>query len=242
MRLEKKLARLQARYGFTIFHAKDFKPSASGVRSGEFSYWTDDKCDQLIADLTQLVRSTLTQGITISLSHGRYMNEYRAPPIPKKMNLDSQYGACFRACLGQLLILMSERGNRDRMNVVFEGGHRNVKDCERIFNDVKRQWTRRGIDVLDTFSVGNKSDCMPLMLGDFLAAGRSLLKSRTEDGTINIVDYILPSVTGNRSAPKGSIAILELAPDALKNLKVGYELNRQKAAEQWRARKSAKRA
>jgi hypothetical protein len=28
----------------------------------------------------------------------------------------------------------------------------------------------------------------------------------------------------------------------LKNLKVGYELNRQKAAEQWRARKSAKRA
>jgi hypothetical protein len=107
MRLEKKLARLQARYGFTIFHATDFKPSVSGVRSGEFSYWTDDKCDQLIADLTQLVRSTFTQGITISLSHGRYMNEYRAPPIPKKMNLDSQYGACFRACLGQLLILMS---------------------------------------------------------------------------------------------------------------------------------------
>jgi hypothetical protein len=106
MRFEKNLSRLQERDGFNIFHAKNFK-----ARSGEFSGWSDDKCDQLVVDLLELVRN-LTQGITVALSRVRYLNEYRAPPIPKKMNLDSQYGACFRVCLAQLLKLGGERKPR----------------------------------------------------------------------------------------------------------------------------------
>ena len=82
-RFEKELAKIQARENFSIFHAKEFK-----ARSGEFSQWSDDKCNRLIAKLTDLVRLTLTEGLAVSLSRERYLAEYRAPPIPKKMKLD----------------------------------------------------------------------------------------------------------------------------------------------------------
>ncbi len=232
---EKKLARIQAKYGFKIFHAKDFKP-----RVREFSGWSDDKCDQLVADLSDLVRNNLTQGITISLTHDRYVNEYLAEPISKKMHRDSQYGACFRACLAQLLILMEERGNRDRMHVVFERGHPNVWDCERIFNDIKSRMRRAGDDVLGSFTVETKLNCAPLMVADFLAAAHSILKTRLASGTINREDYVMPPSV--KQIPKGAIAMLELAPDALKALKIGFEQERQRGIDQWRARKAAKKA
>ena len=40
----------------------------------------------LISDLTNLVRDNLALGLTVALPHDRYMNEYRAPPIPSKMH------------------------------------------------------------------------------------------------------------------------------------------------------------
>jgi hypothetical protein len=163
MRFEKKLARIQSKYGFRVFHAKEFKS-----RSGEFSGWDDAKCDGLIADMMELVRSTLTEGITTALSRDRYLNEYRAPPIPKKFHFDSQYGACFRICLARLLGLMEARGNRDRINFVLERGDPHAFDCERIFNDIKTRWKRLGRDVLGAFSLAAKSDCMPLMVADLL--------------------------------------------------------------------------
>lgn len=232
-RFEQKLARLQARDGFRIFHAKDFK-----ARVGEFSGWSDDKCDRLIADLMTLVRD-LAQGFTVALSRDRYLNEYRAPPIPRKMTLDSQYGACFRVCLAQLLKLMEARRNRDRVSVVIEGGHRNVGDCLRIFNEIKSRWRQLGIDVLGSITIENKNDCLPLMVADLLAAAHSMLRTGVERETIRPEDFILPVVHG-QSATNGQIAILDLAPSALKDLKVGFELERQKAVELWRARKITK--
>jgi hypothetical protein len=100
---ERKLSRLQKRDGFTIFHAKDFK-----AKAGEFNGWSDEKCLRLLTELAHLVRDHLTEGMTIALERERYLNEYRAPPIPKKMTLDSQYGVCFRACLYQLISIMEK--------------------------------------------------------------------------------------------------------------------------------------
>ncbi|HUK60917.1 MAG TPA: hypothetical protein VLV50_16940, partial [Stellaceae bacterium] len=100
-RFETKLGRIQQRDQFTIFHGKEFK-----AKSGEFAGWDDQKCMRLVTDLTELVKNNLTEGLVIHLERERFLNEYRAPPIPKKMNLDSQYGVCFRACLGHLLGMM----------------------------------------------------------------------------------------------------------------------------------------
>jgi len=93
-RFDKRLAKLQKRHGFSIFHSTEFK-----ARKGEFAGWTDEQSKALIDDLVALVRDKLTMGLACTLPHDRFMQEYRAPPIPKKMMLDSQYGACFRGCL-----------------------------------------------------------------------------------------------------------------------------------------------
>src|SRR5271155_3952435 len=95
---DRRLRALQRRDSFTVFHANEFKG-----KSGEFSGWSDTKCMNLINDLTELVRDNLTEGVTVHLEYERYMTEYRSPPIPREMSLDSQYGVCFRACMRQLL-------------------------------------------------------------------------------------------------------------------------------------------
>ena len=232
-RFDKKIRRLQERYGFTIFHAADFKS-----KSGEFSGWSDEKkCMRLISDLTDLVRNGLTEGLAVSLERERYLSEYRAPPIPKKMNLDSQYGVCFRACLAHLIDRMEERGFRDKMNVVIERGHKNVEDCRRIFNDIKDKYQRIGSNLLGSFTTEGKTDCLPLMLGDFLAASYSMM--RTSEPSLSLAETINQMPAAN---PKeGLLTFLELRPEALKNLKINFEKFRQLEIEEWRRRRDGKK-
>jgi hypothetical protein len=101
----RRLHGLQHRNGFTIFHATEFKN-----KTGEFAGWSDWKCLDLVHDLTVLVRDNLTEGVTIHLERLRYEEEYRKPPIPKRMSLDSQYGVCFRACMAHLIAIVLRDG------------------------------------------------------------------------------------------------------------------------------------
>lgn len=231
-RFEKKLAKIRAREGFSIFHAKDFK-----ARTGEFRGWSDVQCNRLIDKLKTLVERTLTQGLAVALTRDRYLIEYRAPPIPKKMNLDSQLGACFRACMAYLFEVMRERGYQDRLNVVMERGHTNVWDCERIFNDLRSHCKiLAGSDFLGEFSVRPKNDCPPLMVADMLAATYSMFRAAVEKGEMASPDFQAKPNT------KGRLAFLELQPNALKDLKDGFEALRQRKIEYWRAQRAAKSA
>ncbi len=112
-----KLTKIQRKFGFQVFHTEHFKR-----RAGEFSGWSDEKRAQLIDALIKLVRENLIAGISVHLERDRYLNEYRSEPFPKKLHKDSQYGVCFRGCLGALLSIMEDRGNKDILNVVMERG------------------------------------------------------------------------------------------------------------------------
>jgi hypothetical protein len=178
-RFDKKLARLQAQYGFQLFHAKEFD-----AKKGEFAGWSDAKCVALVTELGELARANLTEGLAIALEYDRYVNEYRTPPIPKKMNLDSQYGVCFRCCLGRLFDVMEERDHRDILDVVIESGHRNAGDCQRIFQDLKRRFERIGVHSLGTFDVASKAATPRLMIADFLASAHSKLRAARARGLV----------------------------------------------------------
>jgi hypothetical protein len=148
----RRLRFLQRRDGFTVFHATEFRN-----KRGEFAAWSDEKCMQLVHDLTELVRDNLTEGVTVYLERQRYLDEYRKPPIPKKMNLDSQYGVCFRACMAHIIAIIMADGKRHRLNVVVEDGHVNVGDTERIFKDMKLQVRNLfGVDLLGTHKIAKK--------------------------------------------------------------------------------------
>lgn len=148
----RRLRSLQRRDGFSVFHGNEFK-----AKSGEFSGWPDPKCMKLVEDLTTLVRDHLTEGLTVHLERERYLNEYRAPPVPKKMTLDSQYGVCFRACMRQVMEILWRDGKRHRLDVVIENGHNNVGDCERIFKDLKRRLERWSVGIAPFCSVRSAS-------------------------------------------------------------------------------------
>ena len=232
-RFEIRLARIQEKFGFKIFHAKDFK-----VPKGEFAGWGEAKAQALIWELTELVRDTLTDGMVVALEHARYASEYRAPPIPKKMSLDSQYGVCFRSCLSHLLDRMKERGYRDKLNIVMESGHKNVWDCGRIFDGLKKRFDQGGLPVLGTFTVQGKNDSPPLMVADFLAAFYSMLRAQYPGQS--------PDAYADRAPEPGSgeaqLTFLELLPDALRNLKLNFERLRQMEIDNWRAKRAARLA
>jgi hypothetical protein len=230
-RFEAKLGRLQARDNFSVFHGKDFK-----ARAKEFNGWSDDKGMRLISDLTELVRDNLTEGIAVHLERARYLTEYRAPPIPRKMALDSQYGVCFRSCMAHIFDVLGERGYRDKLHVVIERGHPNVWDCERIFNDMKDRWHRRGVDLMGSFTVETKQSCRPLMISDFLAGAYSMKRTLAAAGTLNYADIAPPPPPG-----EAGLTFLELQPDALRHLKENFETDRQQQIALWRARRDTRR-
>jgi hypothetical protein len=98
--LKRRLRVLQKSYGFTVFHATEFRSETD-----EFFGWSDIKCLRLVSDLTELVRDNLAEGVTVHLERHLYLDEYRKSPVPKKMNSDSQYGVCFRACMAHLIAI-----------------------------------------------------------------------------------------------------------------------------------------
>jgi hypothetical protein len=226
----RRLRGLQRRDGFQIFHVNEFK-----TKSGEFAGWPDSKCIKLVEDLTVLVRDHLTEGLTVHLERDRYLTEYRAAPIPRKMSLDSQYGVCFRACMRQVLAIVMEDGKNHRLDVVIEDGHANVNDCVRIFDDLKwrfRQW--RGIDLLGKITVAKKHQAPLLMAADFLASTYSMMRASEQAGGLDYAEEA-------PEPPKrqAGLTFLELLPDALQRLKEDFEANRQEAAAAWRARRLA---
>ncbi|MBN8990212.1 MAG: hypothetical protein J0H42_18355 [Rhizobiales bacterium] len=226
-RFDVKLARLQAQYGFRNFHAHEFD-----AKRNEFAGWSDRKCLDLVTDIGELARANLTEGMAVSLEHARYMGEYRAPPIPKKMLLDSQYGVCFRACLARLFDVMEARNHRDTVDVIVESGHKNAGDCQRIFNDLKRRFDHLGIPALGTFSTASKAAAPRLMIADFLASAHSKGRAAIARGEAD------PQVAAPLPAKiSGRLAFLELMPDALVNLKLGFEKVRDLEIAEWRARR-----
>jgi hypothetical protein len=230
-RFQTKLAKIQNRYNFSIFHGSDFKS-----KHGDFQGWSDEQCRQLIDKLTDLVRFTLTEGIATSLSRERYLSEYRAPPIPKKMNLDSQYGVCFRMCMARLFDVMAARGYQDRLHVVMEHGHRNVEDCGRIFKELRdHAKLLAGSDFLGNFSVLPKDQCPPLMVADMLAGSYSMFRASAAAGLLDPADFHPTAKT------RGRLSFLELRPDALRGLKDGFENMRERKIADWRARKAARK-
>jgi len=223
-RFQAKLDKIQKKYGFKIFHAKHFK-----AKAGEFAGWSDEKQSALIHDLVELVRKTLTGGLTVFLEHSRYINEYRAPPIPKKMHLDSQLGVCFRACMRHLIEIVENNNYRDRLNIVMERGHPNVFDCERILNELRENYKIAGRDFIGTFTVASKGQCAPLMVADMLGSVHSMARAAVSRGELDMSQFF--------SGPhrKGAhLAFLELTPDSLCGLKKGFEEFRRFKIAHWR--------
>jgi hypothetical protein len=122
------------------------------------------------------------------------------------------------------------------LDVVIEGGHKNVGDTVRIFEDMKvlvRQ--RLNMEVLRNIRVVKKQEAPPLMLADFMAYTYSRMRASKASGGL---DYDLEAPMAPRKREAG-LTHLELLPEALRGLKETFERERREAANAWRARRPA---
>src|SRR5208283_485100 len=87
---------LKARYGFRVFHAKEFKSL-----TGQFSGWSGEKCAAFLKDF-HASGADLMEGVTCAISNSAFEHEYRGGNAPRKLRLDSKYGLCFRNSLVHL--------------------------------------------------------------------------------------------------------------------------------------------
>jgi hypothetical protein len=172
--LLRRLHALQKEYGFTTFHATDFKR-----RKGDFRGWSRRKSSDLIGALARSVRDNLTEGLSITLPYKQYKEEYESTPFERGVPKFSQFGVCFEACLARAVEILRDLGGKHRLNVVVEQGHKNAGGAETIFKAMKKEFEEQGVHVLGNIDLQKKAQSEALMLADFQAHA-SLLSDRRE--------------------------------------------------------------
>jgi hypothetical protein len=172
--LLRRLHALQREYGFTTFHATDFRRRKSAFRG-----WTRQKCSDLIGALAKAIRAEICEILSITVTHAQYVAEYRdVPAVRGEMHL-SQYGICFEACLARAVEIVRGQAGRHRLNVELESGHKNAGAARAIFAAMKKELEARGVFLLGEVRLVKKADSEGLMFADYQAHA-SLLSDRRE--------------------------------------------------------------
>jgi hypothetical protein len=212
----RRLNNIRRTEGFRIFHATKFKAS-----KGEFEGWDDPKSMRLVNDLATLIQRTLTDGVLINLPYERYIDEYRQTPTPKGIDLDSQYGLCFRALMAHIVGIILEMGGKHKLHVVVERGHRNAKNTEKIFNEIKLTLKARGIELLGEWSLAAKEERDELMVADYLVHSYAMM---IRPGGSGIRGYANGAPEPKKS--DAGLTFLEFQPGSLKNIKSEMQRHR----------------
>jgi len=171
-RFPSEFALLKMSHGFNIFHAKEFK-----ARNGRFAGWWPERCLRLIFDLQNLIGNSDMDGVEFVLDNRDYDSYYRIGKRSNKLQLNSKYGLCFRQCLFYIVIFITKKFSRypiasvdeTSLNVVIEGGHKNVGSVTKIFDETKKEISRLGINLLGTITVATKDCSSELMIADMMA-------------------------------------------------------------------------
>lgn len=170
------LKRAQDRYGFTIFHATDFKNER-----GEFAGWSGNKMYDLLMEFGMLGFHHFTETFTVSLSHDVYRTGF-LDRKPNKMHRTSQYGICFMGVLDAMMRDVMARGRQHDLSVVVEKGHPNGPDTGRLFAERKKLLEEAGVRLLDSHKLATKLEDPLLQFADVTAHGHAMERREIKSG------------------------------------------------------------
>lgn len=229
-RCSRALARIQRQFGFTVFHATEFR-----ALRGEFEGWAAEKCFDLFMEFGQLGATHLTECFTVSLSYETYKTHFldRRPP---KMPRTSQYGICFMGILDNLMRTVMDHGRQSKLSVVLEDGHKNAGDTARLFADRKSRLDTAGIDLLRSHEFAKKT-CSPLLqLADISAHAHTHDKRAVKSGTAP--DF---SARSEQAPPPGQPGwtVSEITPEYLARIIDEYNSDRVAKRDAYLARRQA---
>jgi hypothetical protein len=208
---QRRLNVLKKKYGFSVFHAKEFKQ-----KSGQFKGWSDEKCRALFSEFHE-AGANLMEAANSILTNADFAKEYRGGDRPRKLRLDTAYGLCFRNCLTYLVLEATRRFGHHKkfeqtsLHVVMEGGHKNRGDAERIFFEMKKELAVLGSVMLKTITFASKDECDPLMMADLLAHTAFMVERRE--------GFTMPQPDGGGSAKGTKVTYLKYKENGLTDLK-----------------------
>jgi hypothetical protein len=229
-RCSRELARIRHEFGFSIFHATEFR-----ALRGEFQGWSAHMCFNLYMALGRLGASYLTECFTISLSHEIYRTCF-LERRPRKMHQVSQYGICFMGLLDGLMRTVMPHGRQSKLSVVVESGHKNAGDTKRLFEDRKRRLDAVGVDLLHTHVLAKKEDNPLLQLADITAHAHTHDKRAIKAGTAP--EFSTRKVEGPVMGEPGW-TVFEVAPKYISSIIDEYNNDRAAKSEDYLKRRAA---
>ena len=161
---ERDLAALNAEYGVSVFHAKDWRG-----RKGSFKGWPHQRRATYNSRFLRLADAHLTWGAAGVLVRDEYDKIYRAKPFPPRARPDTPYGMCFRTALLRTLMEMRAWRSSWPLNIIMEDGNKNLGDAIRVFGEIRNQLAIGYTGALGYISFGSKRDCLPIAIADSLA-------------------------------------------------------------------------
>jgi hypothetical protein len=124
--------KLRTKYGFDHFHAKDFRKG-----KGAFRGWPAAKQSAFLVDQDRLISKRTQFGFAFVLDLAEYKTDYLQNTRPKKIQLDSAYGLCFRFIIGWIARTLGPALSDDKFSllIIMEAGHKNSGDIVRILKE-----------------------------------------------------------------------------------------------------------
>ena len=235
-RFRREFAHLKMKFGFNVFHAKDFR-----ARSGQFSGWSREKCAALCIDFAQITAGKFVDSVEFVLNNDEFENEYRRTRQNRKLVLDSKYGLCFRQCALYFSLIIARKftdapAGLPRVHFVLEEGHKNAGDALRIYEELKKECATLDFDIFESISFAGK-DRAELMLPDFLAYMSLFMKRKEMAGELKRYQSSLPHPLGGWPQDGLDITHLEFKPNGLSDVRRSLEANLEKRREHWKGKR-----
>jgi hypothetical protein len=159
---DKKWDRLLRKNGLTYFHSRRLRAS-----SGEFENWSDHSKFVLIREIDKLQNTNSLFRFVTVVRKDEFQDCYKSGDRPKKLQLDSIYGLCFRLSLSFTVELVERSFGLDgrQINFIVESGHSNAGACHIIFDQIKKHVSELR-DVLGTCTIEDKKELAGLQGAD----------------------------------------------------------------------------
>jgi hypothetical protein len=139
----------------------------------QFQDWSPPEQASFLDKADQLVGKHMLCSFAITLNPDEYKTTYRQIERPKKLQIDSKYGLCFRTMLCQVPRWVNRSlppGNHE-INFVLEEGDPGSGDAKRIFDEAKKDGPDDLKTILGTLTYGPKKKFPGLQSADLLAFG-----------------------------------------------------------------------
>jgi len=216
MNYDKRWGRLLGKNGLTYFHSRRLRAS-----SGEFENWSDHSKLVLIGEIDKLQNTNSLFRFVTVVRKDEFQEHYKSGDRPKKLQLDSIYGLCFRLSLSFTAELLERSFGLTgrKINFVVESGHPNAGACPVIFDQIKKHVSELR-DVLGTCTIEDKKKLAGLQGADAVSyAGYQQEKGGDESELMDFApDWNLEKAKSILKA--GSPVFRSYArPDILKELK-----------------------